>query len=301
MIRFYQTPIQRRLFLMKIKQEPTLKRIIKRNVDLTSEINHDIKLRISGMIENFYTAYIIGQQGTFKTSLAITLAKKFDPTFSEKRVFFQYEEYREDFKTSNPKETRQLDEQVFQHGMGSSRLLHEIQELIETLRQRQNSLIIVSPDPKYFDEKIFTYTFETIDTAIIGTCKYDKKNHEVRECQCYYEEKNFPKITECYVRAAIKTQEQYVGLYISQVEWKNKTFVDYQERKKSFMNDIVQGKKSRPDYESMAREILSKHDTENYKNKKQLSLLVQKIKPNLTTGETELVITAIMMIRKGDL
>lgn len=296
-INFYQTPIQRELLLNKIRNDNSFKRIFKQQKNLTESINQDLHQRMNGMINQFYTMHIRGSQGSMKTSVGMTIASKFDPTFTANRISFQYEEHEEKFSQSQPKQTYQLDEQCFKHGTGSRRLIEEIQEKIELLRKRQNSLIIISPEKKYFPEELFTYNLETIDNALIATCPKNKKPHEPRNCTCYMNQT--AQITRAYVRCAVKVNEQYIGFYIAEITWNNQIHQEYEKAKDTFMQQITEGKKRTTDYEKIAHEILQQPETEEYmKNKKTMKLLVQKHKPNLTIQENDLVVESIRLIKE---
>lgn len=295
---FYHTELQEELLLAKIRANPSLKKIFKEKKDLTKKLEKDLLGRVNGLIENFACIFIKGQQGSFKTAVARKLCKILDPNFTTKQTSFQYEEHLEKVRNSQPRQAFHLDEQCFERGTGAIRIVQEFQETMETLRKRQNSMIVVSPEKKYFPEDIFTYTLETIDNELIATCPYNQQDHEPRECNCY--EEKVSKITGAKVRCGIKLDGKYIGFYVADIEWNDPDYQAYEEVKEEFMSQIAGGKKKKTDYEKMAREVLENPDHEKYKTRKGLKILVQKERPNLTIGETELVIEAIMMIRNPD-
>jgi hypothetical protein len=296
-IKFWRPEIQTELLISRIKEDQSLKRIFMTKKDVTKIVNDDLQQRTRGLIDNFYTIFILGTQGTMKSSLAQTISAKFDPTFNSQRICFQYDEYKKKLEASNPKETLNLDEQVFQQGTGATRLLNEIQETIETLRKRGNSLIICSPTKKYFPEELFTYTLETIDTAITATCAKNNKPHEPRTCTCWEEKTSIVK--DVYVRAIVKSQGIYIGFYIAKIDWMNQTWQEYSINKDKFIETITSGKKTKEGYETIAEQLLKIPENTLYTNRKQLKIFVEKHKTNLTVSETELVIESIRMARKA--
>jgi hypothetical protein len=294
----YLSPIDKIILLEKLRTNPELKRLFKKGKNITQEIDHDLYTRLNGIINQFFTIHIRGSQGSMKTSMAVTLAKKNDPTFTpNQRVYFEYEEYLQGMKLSQPKEIRQIDEQAFARGTGGTRIIQEIQEHIEKLRKRQNSLIILSPEEKYFPEHLFTYIFETIDNQLIATCPHNPKPHEPRQCKCYLDKT--AKITQALVRSAVKINTTYVGFYIITIDWNNPEWQQYETAKDTYMERVAQSQEKRTDYESIATQILKDNpDHHLYTNNKALHILIQKNRPNLTIGETDLVCEAIRMIRR---
>jgi hypothetical protein len=299
-IKFYQTPVQKMLLIARIRQNPSLKEIFKKKKNVTQQINDEIHDRLNGYIDNFFTIFLTGVQGSMKSSCAMTIMKNADPHFNISRIHFQYEPFRGSIQNSAPKEGFQLDESVFTHGMGANRLVQEIQNLIETLRKRQNSLIIVSPEMKYFPENIFTYIIETLDTAILATCPDNPSLHEPRNCTCWHN-KNC-KIHHCYVRTAIKTQGYYIGFYIIPIDWESKLWKEYSQEKNKFMEEITTGQIHNSDYQQIARDIMEDPEYETYnKNKKTLRLLIERRRPTLTISESDAVATQIKIFEQtGD-
>ena len=295
-IAYYHTEMQKELLIAKIRANPSLKSVFKHKKDITKKIDDDLKQRLNGSIDNFYTLFIAGTQGSMKSSVGQEIAKKNDPSFSqETRIAFQYEEHETNFALSQPKQTFILDESTFQFGVGSTRLLSTIQEKIETLRKRQNALIIISPELKYFNENLFTYSLETIDNALTATCLVNPKPHEPRNCTCYMNKTC--QITKAYVRLSVKQQGIYLGFYICPIQWDNPDYIEYENRKQDFMDDIVAGRKKRTDYEEIAKKLMEIPDIKHYTNQTRLKLFIQKHKPNLTTQETSLTAQAIKIIR----
>jgi len=292
---FYKTRIEKRLLRTKINKYSTLKRVFKRKIYLTEEIKEDIKIRIEGEIENFVTILIKGEQGTFKSSAGETIAKIINPDFKAHNFCFDYAEFKEKLSKSDPREVFILDEQVFLHGVGSQRIIEEIQTLIETLRKRQNSMIVISPEEKYFPESIFTYTLETIDRSTKGVCIYSNRRHEIRECV----NKNH-KDMELKVRLAVRKNNEYIGLIVLFPEWNNDVWQAYEENKKIFMSRVLKSDHKKSNYEKLAKQIIKNPQSHFYKTSKQLMLLLEKTFPNLTVGEKNLLVEEIKIMRKNE-
>lgn len=295
--KFFHTRMGELFLIAKIRANPSLRRIFQQQKYITKEIRDDLHHRTQGQTEGNYTLFITGATGTLKSSVAQTIVKEHDPTFRpQKRVSFQYEEHENQFTESNAGEAYILDEQVFQYGTGSTRLITNIQEKMETLRRRKNPLIVISPERKYFPEELFTYTLETIDNSITATCPSNPAPHEPRNCTCWLNKT--AKITNCRVRLGVKQEGVYMGFYECDIDWNNPDWHEYEKKKDAFMQAIVEGKKKNTDYEQIAQKLLEHPDIKSYKKNNELKIFIQKHKPNLTTEENKLVVSAIRMIRK---
>lgn len=282
--------------LQKIKTNPTLLNIVQKKKDITEQMNEDFQHRLHGGVNNFFTLYIEGEQGTQKSSVGQAIAIENEPTFKADQINFSYDEFLEKFKVSKPKTIFILDEEVFKHGSGSKRIVDNMQTIIETLRKRQNSIIIISPELKYFPENLFTYTLETFDNSILVTCPHNQDLHETRTCQCYME--NTFTVKEAYVRCAVKKEGQYMGFYITQIKWNNPLWEEYSKKKDAFNELVTLQEHSKTNYEQMAEKIMRDPDSKEYRTKKALKILVYKHIPSLTVQEAEMVIEHLVMKRR---
>ena len=289
---FYKTELERELLIAKIKRYPSLYEVFRKKKELTKQTDDDIRIRINGEIENFVTIFVCGSQGTQKSSIAQELAIKNDPTFTAHRICFTYQEFKEKLEKSKSREWFILDEQVFLHGTGSTRIIESIQTLIETLRQRQNSLIVISPEKKYFPEGIFTYTLETLDRNILGKCVKNNKLHEIRSCDC----KPHTDINAT-VRSVIKKDGEYIAFYITKIKWNNPVWKEYYKRKILFNAIILKEDFQKIDYQKIALTILEDPEVESYQTKKQLMLYLEQKHPNYAVGEKELIIAQLQILR----
>lgn len=295
---FYRTPFQEMFFKIRMEEHDSLRRIIRKNYIINDKIDYEINKRIHGLIENFVTILIKGEQGTFKSSVALCFCKKTDEKFDINRVCFLYESFNEKLKQSLPKQSFELDEEVWQHGTGSMRIIHESQSLIETLRKRQNSMIIACTIDKYFPEEIFTFYMETIDLCMQGTCSKNQSEHEIRTCNEANEQDH--QITHVYVRLGILKKNHFIGLYIMPIVWNDDLWREYRKVKDAFLEQAKNQEFSKLNYETVAKEILKQPEAILYTRINQIKLLIQKYKPNLTREECDLLCEQIKICRKQE-
>jgi hypothetical protein len=293
---FYRTPLQEMFLRMRINEHDSLRKVLRKNIIINNVIDKEINDRINGVIENFITMVIKGEQGTFKTSSALEFCKMIDKNFCVQRVNFTYDDFNNKIKNCEAGNCFELDEEIFQHGTGSVRIVQESQTLIETLRQNKNSMIIVCTTEKYFSEEIFTFFMETIDTCMLGTCK-NPELHEIRSCEFCSAKDHL--IKEVYVRLGVVKRGHFIGLYILPINWNNPLWVEYCGAKKEWLEIVKKQQFDKLDYEKIAFEILKLPESHLYRKKGQIKLLLEKNKPNLTKGEIDLLAEQIMIIRKG--
>lgn len=157
---FFRTKFQDILLRKKVIENKELINIFRKKIYLNEALDEEINHRINGIIDNFVTILIVGSQGTIKSSVGQNKAFHIDPSIkADKNIFFVYEAFRNALANSQPKQTFILDEQIFLHGIGSVRIINEVQGIIETLRKRQNSMILIGVEDKYFPEEVFTFVF----------------------------------------------------------------------------------------------------------------------------------------------
>jgi len=295
-VRFHKDPLETRIFKIKLDENPTLKRIIRKRLIINGEVDQEIYRRRTGVLDNFTPIMIRGQQGSFKSSADLCFSRKTDPSFCAEQVAFMYEEFINLISDSGNGQTLQLDEEVFQHGTGSIRIVEELKNLVETLRKARNSMTLISPSNKYFDEDVFCFTLETLDHCLLGTCKKNKNLHEIRTCKIPDTEH---KMSKAYVRLAVRKSQRYMGLYIQEIRWADKLWKEYDKKKDAFIIKVKNLDFKKLDYEKEAEKIIEQTpDIEDYKTKHELRLLIDRLKPNLAVGESDLLIAQIKMTRK---
>ena len=296
-LRFYKNQFSKLLLRTKMDDNKSLKKIFRRNKIINEEIDEEINNRLKGVIENFVTILIRGEQGTFKSSVGINKCEELDLTgFKAKNIAFLYEDFKQKIHRSKPKQAFQLDEEVFVHGTGSQRIVEEIQNMIETLRKRQNSMVIISPSDKYFPEEVFTFVMETMDYCLLGTCEKNNKLHEVRDCEHYYQQDH--EMKKAYIRLGVRKRDRYVGFYIQEIDWESKTWDDYNKEKGKFLELSRKQDYKKLDYEKEAKKILERKDIKLYKSQKKLMLLIEETNPNLTIQEKQNLLAKIMVIKE---
>jgi hypothetical protein len=292
--KFYKTALEKEILISKLQKNPSLYNLFKKRKYLTDEINKDIKTRTKGQINSFCVILLSGMQGTFKSSLAQEIATDNDPTFNIERISFLYNDFRDKLEKSKKGEWYILDEEVFLSGIGSMRILESLMTCIETLRQHGANLIIISPNPKYFPEHIFTHHIETIDKNISGTCKLNKNSHEIRTCPSEQHEE-----IQATIRSAIVKDREYLGFYVTKItRWNSPLWQQYQKIKKEFMTKVLKEDFQKIDYKKIATDIVMNPKSVPYKSSKQLMLFLEQNCPNLSISEKNLLVEEIKMIRR---
>lgn len=297
-ITFYRTPLQDLFLRMRIRDHDSLRNVLRKNTIINEAIDKEIESRINGVIDNFFTILIKGEQGTFKTSTLLEFIIKGYPNFSVNNVCFLYDDFNEKLRNSNPKEAFELDEEVWQHGTGSTRIVNDTQSLIETLRKRQNSMGIACTTEKYFPEEIFTFFMETIDTCILGTCPFNNYEHEIRLCDKFSAKEHH--ITNVFVRLGVIKKGHFIGLYIMPINWDNDLWKDYCKVKDVFLEQAKNSDFNKMNYEKTAQELLKLPEASLYNKKGQIKLFIEKNKPNLTREERDLLAEQIKIIKDGE-
>jgi len=292
---FYKTQLETEILISRLQRYPSLYKVFKKKKDLTKETDEDIKLRIHGEIDNFVVILCEGNQGSVKSGLAQQIASENEEKFNAQRISFEYEEFRQAIENSKKGEWYILDEEIFSHGTGSSRILQSVQNLIETLRQHGANMILISPTPKYFPENIFTHHLETIDRSITGICDDNNERHDIRSCK----NKQHREI-KAKVRACIKKDGEYLGFYIKEIAWGTKLWQDYQVKKKIFLTKAMKEEYTKMNYKEIAEKLLNEPEAEKYKTRTEMMLYLEEKMPNLTIGEKNLIISSMKMIRREE-
>jgi len=272
MSRFYLYPLQREILRERLKYEADLRRVFKKNRDLTETINKDIEARIhNNERKNWVLIQINGETGSMKSSIAISLMKRLiDLSFTAEGITQEYNRFLDLLRNSKPGQGFILDEMVFQHGTGSVRLKDDIVNLAETLRKRMNSMIFVTPSEKFLKDENVTFTLEP--------CGFDEEK----------------KVVRCLVRKG-----RYLGFYYVSLLWETALWKEYEKGKDVFIEKSSQGDYEKLPYEALARKILKDIPEAYMKNSKRLRLYVEKNNPNLTTKEADFLLEQIKIIIEG--
>ena len=292
-IRFWKSEFENELLLSRIYSNPSLLNIFRSKKILNDSVNKDINLRLKGDIDNFVTILIVGEQGSIKSSVGQQLALRTDANFTAKNISLFYEDFRHKISQSETGQTFILDELVFIHGIGSHRIINEIQTTIETLRKRKNSMIIIAVEEKYFPENIFTFVLETIDKCLLGTCKAKPKLHEIRKCPSTKHN-----IKKGYVRLAVKKKGVYLGFYIQEIIWNDEVWKGYETLKEAFLKRVIKQDFVKLNFTEEAEKIRLMPEANSYQTIKQIKLFLEKHRPNLTVTEKELLAEEIKLQRE---
>lgn len=269
MTRYELYPLQREILRERLKYELDLRKVFRKNIDLTTVIKKDIEERLrTKNRKNWVLIQINGETGSMKSSVALAIMKQLiDHDFTAESISQEYNRFLEMLRNSNPGQGFILDEMVFQHGTGSVRLKDDIVNLAETLRKRMNSMIFVTPTEKFLKDENVTFTLEP--------CGFDEENKTVR----------------CLVRKG-----RYLGFFYVPLLWKHPIWKDYEKGKDDFIERSSQGDYAKLQYETIARKLLSEMPEEYMKNAKRMRLYVEKNNPNLTTKEAELLLEQMKIV-----
>lgn len=294
---FYRTKLKNELLKKRVLDDQDLYYIFKKRIYLNDAIDEEIKSRVDGLIDNFNVFLFLGEQGSMKTSSAMSLMKeKVNPSFSMSGVCFTYADFESRLNTSVSGDCFQIDEMVFQHGTGSIRLINDLQNIIETLRKRRNSMFMCGVTSKFFPESIFHLVFEALDNTIQGTCKDIPELHEVRTCPC---NKDKDHVIDCvFVRFIVRKNDKSIGFYVQKVIWNNPMWLEYNNEKVKFMEQAKSNAFDKLDYEGIAEELLNDKELVFYKKNRDLKLYLEKKFPNLANEEKELLIRQIRITRE---
>ncbi len=264
--------------MQKIRTDRVLYNIFKnpKKYNLNKDVDKEINDRLHDPNRpNWVVIQITGETGEFKSSVGLAMLKnKIDPTFHAGRVTMEYSVFQEMIKNSEPKQAFMLDEQVFQRGLGSVRIRENMLNIVETLRKRQNSMVLITPREKFISDDACTFTLEPIG--------FDKETKEVR----------------CLVKKG-----NYLGFYIVPLLWEDVLWSEYELVKDDFLEVTKSQEYKKFDYDKVAIEILKKMPSEYREKakKKRISLFVEKNSPNITKEEKDLLVEQIIiMIQTGE-
>jgi hypothetical protein len=113
--------------------------------DKTEDFYAYIQSRLDKGANTIIQLYGIG--GTGKSFSMMTIAKRIDPTFSVDHIYFQLADASMALPTIKRKQVVCMDERMPNFGLGSTRLVSEMNHVIETSREAQNSILVASITP----------------------------------------------------------------------------------------------------------------------------------------------------------
>lgn len=267
---FYLMPLQKEILLERLRYEQDLRRVFKKNKDVTKIVLKEINERINNKKEkNWVVIQVNGETGSKKSSILLAIMKTLvDPNMTAEQITQEYNKFIELIHNSKPKQAFILDEQVFQRGTGSKRITEELINLVETLRKRQNSMGFATPTEKFVTDENVTFTLEP--------CGFDKKN----------------KVVRCLVRK----RHKYIGFYYQKLLWNKKIWKEYEKGKDEFIEKTKSQTYTKIEYEKLAKEIIKENNEETLKNNKRIKLAIEKQGRNLTTEERDLLVEQIKIL-----
>lgn len=268
-MKFKQTKTQELMFRERINQDPSFLNCFKESRNLTKFWYDEIQERLNGDLHHHIVLYITGYTGTFKSSVAIELGTKFNPNFTAESVVFDNQALLNLASISKPKDWFIRDESPFEFGVGSWRIEKQVQMLSETLRQRQNSLIFISPTER--SVLACHYILETLDVS------EDNK----------------------FVRVGLidpKTRK-YIGFVLVEIHWNNPAWLEYQKRKDLFTEQVSKMDFAEANIDEDADRILADKGLMECKNKKELIVLSKNIFKSGRTGtELDYITTRVIQL-----
>lgn len=264
-------PLEKLELIKKIRGDIHLYEVFKKNKDLTPQINEEIYSRLhQNDRPNWVVIQILGATGGMKSSSGMEIINQFiDKTFNVKRISMQFADFENNLANSKPKQAYMLDEQVFQRGTGSLRMKENFINLVETLRKRQNSLVVITPNEKIIGDEHCTFMLEP--------CGFNKKTKTLR---------------------MLVKKTHYLGFYYLKIRWNSELWDEYEELKNDFLEITKSQQYKKFDYEKNAKKLI-KTMPESHKGKiKRIKLHVEQNAPNITKEERDLLVEQIKILQE---
>ncbi len=273
-------PIKDRMYedvmRMRIFKEESFKLCFKR----------DVSDKFFGMMEDLYKKdrifrtntilQLSGGTGSGKSLVGMTLAKKTCSNFKEENMKFYDQEIIESLDENIQDNIIVRDEATGKgvFGMGSTRIDGQMDVIADTTRKKGLSLIFIEPEEKL--NKVAKWYLETVD---MGSAIY--KGKEIRVNRIGIKEP--------------KTMFFIGSIYLHVLDEDDPGWMAYNKRKDEFIDSVLNNdfKGSKADFEQIALDILDEMDTDVYRTKNEQKLFVLKKYPNYTSGEIEMILSAL--------
>jgi len=267
---------------MRLLREPSFKLCFKR----------DVSHKFFTMMEDLYDKkrifrtntilQVSGLTGTGKSISCLTIGKKFCNNFKEENIKFFDQQIIQLLKKGELQDTiviRDENPSKGVKGLGSNRIDSQIDVIGDTTRKKGLSLIFIEPEFKRND--IAKWYLETIDMGVI---EQEGVTYRVN-------------------RIGVKEPStlMYIGsIYLHILDDEDPDWVAYNERKDIFIDGVLDENYhgAKMDYNKVAEELMETMDLNIYKNKKEKKLFVLKKYPNLTLGEIDMILTAMIIIER---
>lgn len=217
----------------------TFMNVFSKNKDLTKHFFDDLKKRAFGKKHNHFVIEVIGETGSFKSSVSQEIASFFDPDFSiAGNMGFTNTELIEKLRFKADVESKKS--QVFVRDETPDSLLRsdeiEFGQLRETLRESRISLIVIKP-------KLIGYS----------------TSHYVLECVLHTKDFKYVKCGLLYPKNNV-----YLGFVIIPIRLNNKIWKEYRAFKQNFQQSVINRDLFGVDYESFAKTFLENHNADDY-------------------------------------
>lgn len=237
-------PITKIKLIDEYEINPTFNRVMGKNaVNLSNLFWADLYQRLNNKnMNNFFTIFIFGEQGTFKSGIGLDIAQKL--SINGFNITFSDEQLRNAVKHSEPGEIFIRDETQKTYGIGSEQLISNIENFVYQLRERQNSFIFICPE----------------NIAPAGFHYYLRTLFVIEEL----------KLVKCAVINP-KTNN-YLGYiwFDLRESWDNEIWKQYKGMKNKFLNQVISNDYDKFSIEEYAEELLSKEsfNLDDYRDNK---------------------------------
>jgi hypothetical protein len=251
--------------------------------DFTEEFLDDLRDRRDSQIPKHVVLTCFGETGNFKTGIIIEIGRFMSDIFSEEYIMFTDKEFLDRIETIPDTCFVMRDEVTKETGIGSGRQQDYVQMQQETLRRYKTSMAFCSPEEK-----------------IIGTAHYIIHCIGVSNFKIV----NGKPDRQVYVLAGVKNPStgNYLGGIVIPIEWNNPIFLAYESKKMDFMERMRNRDFQRANFEELALKVFDSEEGQAARTKDEFMLAIHKICPDLTAGESHLLVAQIkMMKRNGNL
>jgi len=264
------TKMQKIFFSQKCQKEPSFFRVFNPKYNMTKEMREEFRYRTYG--ERNITVEIIGQTGSGKSSVLITLALNwFSKPVDINDIVFTTQEVIDRAKLVGRNHTIIKDEQNKQKGMGSQREEDELEALEDTTRKYGLNLLFASPRRRNHSSA-----------------------HYLLEVICINKEKRLTKV-------AIYNQDtySYIGYFVIKIiEENNKLWKEYNKKKDKFIETVLSRQIERLSLDEMSKELKKSKKFPFCKSNSDLEIIAMETFPTLTTQEIKAVVNNFRILER---
>lgn len=217
---------------------------------------------------------------SFKSGLNIEIGRFMYDRFSAGDITFTDNEFLQRVKQTEKGEFILRDEITKEHGIGSGRQSSFIVMQTETLRAHRTSMGFISPTEK------------AIDTAHYILHVIGHNNFEMDD--------EGDAVEPVYVLAGVQSPNthNYLGGLVVEIEWMNKVWKQYWKKKVKFLEMVRDRHFAKADFFKMADTVLEHELAPVVKTKNEWLIVIQKVYPDLTSKEMDMLYSAIQMKKR---